>query len=155
MIMRTTPDVTSVARARAQEVLAQIPQFHELSWGDKLSVYKSLVEDNVRAMTAPNGAMAGAMATPKRASDLIDDRRHENRRIDQAGQLAGEFVENVDFPKFVRDLLKGVFDANLEVTLKQMDKYIELMKAATASISKFVNAIDDAASFGYLAENDS
>jgi hypothetical protein len=29
------------------------------------------------------------------------------------------------------------------------------MKAATASISKFVNAIDDAASFGYLAENDS
>jgi hypothetical protein len=34
-----------------------------------------------------------------------------------------------------------------------MDKFIELMKAATASISKFVNAIDDTSSFGYLAEN--
>jgi hypothetical protein len=155
MIMRTTPDVTSVARARAQEVLAQIPQFHELSWGDKLSVYKSLVEDNVRAMTAPNGAMAGAMATPKRASDLIDDRRHENRRIDQAGQLAGEFVENVDFPKFVRDLLKGVFDANLQVTIQQMEAYQKLLKTATKSVAEFANAIDNTAAFGYLAENNS
>jgi|RhiMethySRZTD1v2_1073278.scaffolds.fasta_scaffold96099_3 hypothetical protein len=153
--MRTTPDVTSVARARAQEVLAQIPQFHELSWGDKLSVYKSLVEDNVRAMTAPNGAMAGAMATPKKASDLIDDKRHENRRIDQAGQLAGEFVENVDFPKFVRDLLKGVFDANLQVTIQQMEAYQKLLKTATKSVAEFANAIDNTAAFGYLAENNS
>jgi hypothetical protein len=78
-----------------------------------------------------------------------------NQRIDQAGELAGDFIQNVDFPKFVRDLLKGVFDANLEVTIKQMEAYTNLMKAATASISKFVNAIDDTAAFGYLAENNS
>src|ERR671917_23824 len=49
---------------------------------------------------------------------------------------AGLSVREVDFPKFVRDLLKGVFDANLEVTLKQMESYTALMKAATASIAK-------------------
>ena len=134
--MRNTQDITSVARTRAQEVLAQLPQFHEMAWGDKLSLYKSLVEENVRAMSAPNGdAMAGAMATAKKASDLIDDKRHENRRIEQAGQLAGEFVENVDFPKFVRDLLKGVFDANLQVTLQQMESYQKLLKTATKSVA--------------------
>ena len=153
--MRTTPDVTSVARARAQEVLAQMPQFHEMSWSDKLSLYKSLVEENVRAMAAPNGGVATAMATPKKASDLIDDKRHENRRIDQAGQLAGEFVENVDFPKFVRDLLKGVFDANLQVTIQQMEAYQKLLKTATKSVAEFANAIDNTAAFGYLAENNS
>jgi hypothetical protein len=156
--MRTTQDVTAVARARAQEVLAQIPQFHEMSWGDKLSLYKSLVAENVRAMTAPDGnGVSGAMATPapRKASDLIDDRRHENRRIEQAGQLAGEFVENVDFPKFVRDLLKGVFDANLQVTIQQMEAYQKLLKTATKSVAEFANAIDNTAAFGYLAENNS
>ena len=154
--MRNTQDITSVARTRAQEVLAQLPQFHEMAWGDKLSLYKSLVEENVRAMSAPNGdAMAGAMATAKKASDLIDDKRHENRRIEQAGQLAGEFVENVDFPKFVRDLLKGVFDANLQVTLQQMESYQKLLKTATKSVAEFANAIDNTTAFGYLAENNS
>ena len=148
--------LTTLARARAQEVLAQLPQFHEMTWSDKLSVYKSLVEDNVRALSAPNGnGLVREMAGPRKASDLIDDKRHENRRIDQAGQLAGEFVENVDFPKFVRDLLKGVFDANLQVTLQQMEAYQKLLKTATKSVAEFVNAIDNAAAFGYLAENKS
>ena len=154
--MRTNPDVTALARAKAQEVLAQLPQFHEMAWNEKLSLYKSLVEDGVRQLSAPNGGgTAIALAGPKKASDLIDDRRHENRRIDQAGQLAGEFVENVDFPKFVRDLLKGVFDANLQVTIQQMEAYQKLLKTATKSVAEFVNAIDNTAAFGYLAETQS
>jgi hypothetical protein len=156
--MRNTHDVTTVARAKAQEVLARLPQFHEMPWNEKLSLYRSLVDENVRAMGAAGTATGTvAMATPprtaKRASDLIDDRRHENRRIDQAGELAGEFVENVDFPKFVRDLLKGVFDANLQVTIQQMEAYQTLLKTATKSVAEFANAVDDAAAFGYLAEN--
>lgn len=152
--MRSSQDVTALARAQAQDVLLQIPQFHEMPWAEKLSLYKSLVEDNVRALSAPNGRnVSAAMAGPKKASDLIDDKRHENRRIDQAGQLAGEFVENVDFPKFVRDLLKGVFDANLQVTIQQMETYQKLLKTATKSVAEFANKIDNTAAFGYLAEN--
>ena len=151
--MRSSHDVTTLARAQAQEVLTQIPQFHEMSWSDKLSLYKSLVADNVRALSDGGNGVAAAMAGPKKASDLIDDRRHENRRIEQAGQLAGEFVENVDFPKFVRDLLKGVFDANLQVTIQQMESYQKLLKTATKSVAEFANKIDDTTAFGYLAEH--
>lgn len=146
-------DVNTLARAKAQEVLTQIPQFHEMSWSDKLSLYKSLVADNVRALSESGNGVATAMAGPKKASDLMDDRRHENRRIDQAGQLAGEFIENVDFPKFVRDLLKGVFDANLQVTLQQMESYQKLLKTATKSVAEFANKVDDTTAFGYLAEH--
>jgi hypothetical protein len=131
--------------------LALSAEFARLPHEDQFFTYQRTVQDNYNRLAQPTG-LSRQMA--EKASDLIDDRRHENRRIEQAGELAGDFVQQVDFPGFVRDLLKGVFDANLEVTIKQMDKYIELMKAATASISKFVNAIDDAASFGYLAEND-
>ena len=154
--MRSEQDVVTLARAKAQDVLAQMPQFHEMTWNDKLSLYRSLIDENVREMSAPNGnGVSAQMAGPKKASDLIDDKRHENRRIDQAGQLAGEFVENVDFPKFVRDLLKGVFDANLQVTIQQMEAYQKLLKTATKSVAEFANAVDNTAAFGYLAENKS
>lgn len=82
----------------------------------------------------------------------MNDRPHENRRIESTGDLARDFIDSVDFPEFVRDLLQGVFDANLQVTIEQMEAYQELLKAATISVAQFVNAIDDAAAFGYLAE---
>ena len=44
-----------------------------------------------------------------------------------------ELVDSVDFPKFVADLLKAVFDANLKVMKQQTDTYIKLMKEATKS----------------------
>jgi len=145
------PDI-NLARQQARESLALSATFANMPKEEQIGIYKDLVAANLEKMAAANG-ISSALAKPKKASDLIEDARHENRRIEQAGDLAGDFVQNVDFPKFVRDLLKGVFDANLEVTLKQMETYTKLMKAATASISKFINAIDDTAAFGYLAEN--
>src|SRR4051812_12698852 len=159
------PAVRQRARADVRHLLAACPQFKDMSEKDQLALYKQLIDARATELAiAPAGAMDRQMGPPAfmgigidnkvgRASDNIDFDKLQNKRIDQAGELAGDFMQNVDFPKFVRDLLKGVFDANLEVTVKQMEAYINLMKAATASISKFVKAIDDAASFGYLAEN--
>lgn len=155
--MHTPNDLKALARQNARATLAQSAHFSTLPQTDQFETYQRLVRENMNKLARQYGLSTQSSLARQmdKASDMIDDKRHENRRIEQAGELAGDFVQQVDFPKFVRDLLKGVFDANLQVTLAQMDKYIELMKAATASISKFVNAIDDAASFGYLAENDS
>lgn len=46
-----------------------------------------------------------------------------------------------------------MFDANIQVMLAQTENYINLMKAASKSVTEFVKAIDDTAAFGYLAEN--
>jgi hypothetical protein len=140
------------AREEAMELLSQSSSFSAMSMEDKIAMYKDVVDAKLKQLEKQHG-MTTAFASPKKASELIDDERHYNKRIEQAGELAGEFVDEVDFPGFVKDLLKGVFDANLRVTLEQMEAYIDLMKSATASISKFVNAIDDTAAFGYLAEN--
>jgi hypothetical protein len=156
--MPTQLELKNLARHKARETLARSAQFSTLTRDDQFATYQREVQDNYSQLARQHGLVTQASLArqmAEKASDMIDDKRHENRRIEQAGELAGDFVQQVDFPGFVKDLLKGVFDANLQVTLAQMDKYIELMKAATASISKFVNAVDDAASFGYLAENDS
>jgi hypothetical protein len=167
-------NVRDEARAYARGLLSKCRDFPTLPAKDQLALYKSLVDARSTEMSLQqnvftNGHARNGMArqlAPRppiprpgggatKASDKIDDARHYNKRIEQAGELAGDFVKNVDFPGFVRDLLKGVFDANLAVTLQQMKAYIDLMKAATQSVAKFVNAIDDTAAFGYLAENNS
>ncbi|EIK44924.1 hypothetical protein O59_002648 [Cellvibrio sp. BR] len=152
--------IKDLAREYTRRTLAQSATFHQLGVEDQKSLYLDVYRQNYQNL-AHNTAdyvqaknLPVAMADPK-AGDMINDKRHTNQRIDQAGDLAGGFIDEVDFPGFVKDLLKGVFDANLEVTLAQMESYQKLLKAATQSISKFINSIDDAASFGYLAENNS
>jgi hypothetical protein len=160
--MNNSQALKDLARAHAREVLSASASFQQLGLEDQKALFKDIYQARYNELAqTDDGTTSRALARsrpqpePQKASDLIDDQRHENRRIDQAGQLAGEFIDEVDFPGFVRDLLKGVFDANLEVTVAQMKSYQQLLKTATASISKFVNAIDDTAAFGYLAENNS
>lgn len=152
----TNQAVKSEAMASTRELLTKVAGFSAMAHEDQKSlfqeIYRAKCNELTRA-TGPNGASARALAQPKKASDMIDDKRHLNTRIDQAGQLAGEFIEEIDFPKFVRDLVKGVFDANLDVTLKQMEAFQKLLKTATASVATFINKIDDTAAFGYLAES--
>jgi hypothetical protein len=106
----------------------------------------------------PGGLPAGLPGSrggqARRASDLIDDQRHRNTRIDQLGEIASDFIEAVDFPTFVSDLLRGVFDANLKVTKDQMVAYQELLKAATQSLAFFMKKIPPQEAFAYLASNE-
>src|SRR4051812_42148450 len=44
------------------------------------------------------GGGVGGVGGAKRASDLIDDSRHANRRIDQLGDIASDFIDAVSFP---------------------------------------------------------
>ncbi len=154
--------IKQLARENTRSALAECVGFRDLPMADQMVLFKDMYQTQCKELASHHqrelssqAGLSEAMKKTKRASDLIDDSRHENKRIDQAGELAGEFIDEVDFPGFVRDLLKGVFDANLEVTLKQMESYQKLLKTATASVSKFVNAIDNTAAFGYLAENNS
>ncbi len=57
----------------------------------------------------------------------------------QDDDLAAEFLNALDFPKFVSALLKGVFDANLTVALRQMEAYAELLKEASKSVAQFAD----------------
>ena len=166
--METTEQLRDLAKARTRDMLATSSAFGALGVEEQRDLYKDMYRRNLADLsaaqsvpaTAPgNGGQAEAFRLPfrgpRKASDLIDDQRHLNQRIDQAGELAGDFIENVDFPQFVEDLLEAVFDSNLKVTLSQQESFLNLLKTATGSLAKFVNEIDDTAAFGYLADNNS
>ncbi|MCJ8279457.1 MAG: hypothetical protein MJK14_05865 [Rivularia sp. ALOHA_DT_140] len=151
--MTTYQEIKEQARANARNLLSQSQSFREMERGEQMQVYKQIVNREYDKLAKQNGL---TMQLGERgASRQIDDARHQNQRIGEVGEIGADFIDSVDFPQFVEDLLQAVFDANLNVTIQQMDTYGELMKAATASLSKFVNEIDDASAFGYLAENQS
>jgi len=146
--MTNNSQITERARAKAREELGKDPAFQRLSKPEQFSLYKSRVGELTEQFSRQQ-ALADAMA----AGDLISDSRHLNRRIDQQGAIAGRTLRQVDFPQFVKDLLKGVFDANLEVTREQMDSYADLVDRITQPASKFINTIDNATAYAFLAEN--
>ncbi|MFB8788518.1 MAG: hypothetical protein U7123_06635 [Potamolinea sp.] len=151
--MPSHEEIKNQARVQARSILANSQAFRNMDQSEQMQVYKNVVDAQYQELSQQN-SLAGQLGDAG-ASKQIDDKRHQNERIEQVGKIGSDFIQSVDFPQFVEDLLQAVFDANLNVTIKQMQAYGELMKTATQSLAEFVNKIDNTAAFGYLAENQS
>ena len=146
------------ARSEVRALCAQSPAFLSLSQDEQFETYKQLCEARaaeLRLATALEEPSLSSAMAEKKASDLINDQRYEASGLDKAGQRMADLVDTVDFPGFVRDLLGGVFDANMSVIVKQTQQYMDLLKTATKSLAEYVKKIDDADAFSYLADNSS
>ena len=58
-----------------------------------------------------------------------------------------ELLDAVDFPAFVSDLVRGVFQAIADASIEQMEAYADLLESVTQSVDQFRegNATDDQA----------
>ena len=123
----------SRARSMARDVLGSSAVFLSMSLDDQKSIYLSVVQDEIDKQKAALG-LSTSMAT-----DSGKDMGYKGYDPSFQGDTAAfnELVDSVDFPKFVADLLKAVFDANLKVMKQQTDSYIKLMKEATKSTAEF------------------
>jgi hypothetical protein len=140
--MANHEELKEQARNKARDILSQAQSFHRLPRSEQMQMYKNVVDEQYRTLAQQND-----LATGFAAGDLIDEDRHINKRIGSAdkdaGDIASGLVKKVDFPGFVRDLVTGVFDANLDANERQMQAYQGLLKEATKTLSEFVNNIDD------------
>lgn len=136
------------ARDRAKAILAQSYAFRQMDEAEQMALYRDTVNQEYQQLSYQQGLAEGFAS-----GDLINQKLHTNDDLDKAGDRAGDFMREVDFPQFVEDLLKAVFDANLNVTLEQMKAYQELLKASTASLAQFVqNMQGDTEAIYRLAE---
>jgi hypothetical protein len=141
--------IKDLAREKAKAVLRDSHVFHGMDVSDQQAIYLSLVQEYADKERANRG-LATSMAT-----DSGKDMGYKGYDPAFGGdtQAFTELVESVDFPKFVADLLKAVFDANLKVMKSQTDSYIKLMKEATKSAAEFIKKVKDEESFAKLAES--
>jgi hypothetical protein len=164
MMVRNDSDdqLTQNARAYARKVLSRSASFPGLRFEDQQSVYKSLVQEYIDKRTperSGNGystSYSNGYARPM-ATDSGKEMGYKGYDPGFQGdtQAFNDLVDSVDFPKFVADLLKAVFDANLTVMKQQTDSYIKLMKECTKSAADFIKQIKDDDTFGALVEKHS
>lgn len=148
-ILPSSEQIKNKARAQAREVLAMSDVFKQMPFDSQKSIYQSLVDDYANKEMRSYG-LAGSMAT-----DSGKDMGYKGYDPAFSGDTKAfnELVDSVDFPKFVADLLKSVFDANLKVMKTQTDSYIKLMKEATKDVGAFIVKVKDEDAFGHLAES--
>lgn len=141
--------IREFARAQAREVLGSSDVFRNMPLEDQKSIYLSLIDDYTAKQMKKHG-IEESMAT-----DSGKDMGYKGYDPGFQGDTKSfkELVDSVDFPKFVADLLKAVFDANLKVMKSQTDSYIKLMKEATKSTADFIKKVKDDDTFARLAES--
>src|SRR5258708_1433099 len=150
--MNNTPMAPEKVRAEAMSTLRNVldksPGFLGLDDKGKAIVYDAMLTDEITKRT--NNALVRSMAT-----DSGKDMGYKGYDPGFGGDTKAfkDLVDSVDFPKFVADLLKAVFDANLTVMKTQTDSYIKLMKEATKSSADFIKKVKDEESFARLAES--
>ncbi|HEX3164704.1 MAG TPA: hypothetical protein VHQ93_00520 [Chitinophagaceae bacterium] len=142
------PSIKEYAREKAKQVLAQSQSFSTLPVEDQKNLYRSLVDEYMMKEMDKRGVSKSL------ATDSGKEMGYKGYDPAFGGDTRSfkELVDSVDFPKFVADLLKAVFDANLHVMKVQTDSYIKLMKEATKSSADFIKKVKDDDTFGKLIE---
>lgn len=148
-ITMTEAQLKDRARAQAREVLRESTMFHAMHPSEQQALYLSLVQEYMDNDRGKFG-LARPMATDSGADMGYDGYK---AGFGDDTRSFKELVDSVDFPKFVGDLLKAVFDANLSVMKQQTDSYIKLMKEATKSSAEFIKKVKDDETFAKLAES--
>jgi hypothetical protein len=149
-----TPDgeIVALARANAFDILSGSGAFHNLPYADQQRIYLDTVDSEVDKIRQRHGLPALSRAT---ATDTGAQMGYKDYDPGFQGETAAftDLVDSVDFPQFVADLLKAVFNANLKVMKEQTDSYIKLMKECTKSSADFIVKVKDEETFSKLAES--
>jgi hypothetical protein len=148
-VLPSPAQIKDNARKMARELLKDAAFFHSLSLDDKRKLYETTVNEYIDQQNQKLG-ISRQMAT-----DSGKDMGYKGYDPGFQGDTRAfkELVDSVDFPKFVADLLKAVFDANLKVMKQQTDAYIRLMKEATKSAADFIKKVKDDDAFAKMAES--
>jgi hypothetical protein len=138
-----------LAREKARQRLSGSQSFKAMSLTDQRNIYTDIVKDELDKINkrAKAQTVSRSFAGPGAGMGFGDYDPGFQNSIDNFEDL----VDSVDFPKFVSDLLKAVFDANMDVMKKQTDAYIKLMKEATKSVAEFIKNVKPEAAFIKLA----
>lgn len=150
--MSTSEELKNQARAQARDILSRSEAFLKLPRSQQMDMYQHVVDEQYQKLlqqNEPTFATQSSLATGFSAD--VPDRT--NPMFKEAANSISDLQKKVDFPSFVRDLLVGVFDANLDANQRQMDYYKELLREAIKDVTEFVKKIQDAEAYDRLAQD--
>ena len=136
-----------LAREYARSKLSGSKSFKAMPLAEQQSIYTDIVRSELNKLTKQQSVARAFADGPGAGMGFGGYDPGFQNSVDNFEDL----VDSVDFPKFVSDLLKAVFDANMDVMKKQTDAFIKLMKEATKSVADFIKNVKPEAAFIKLA----
>ncbi|KQW50797.1 MULTISPECIES: hypothetical protein [unclassified Roseateles] len=140
-----------IVRNAVRKLLQSSPSYRELP-ADK---QREIAQDTVRVasyMADPHGLLSkkppAQVAAPHAAATRTAAKGargpaaahlaalRDPRAVDAAAATA-IMLQTVDFPDFVGDLVKGVFNAVVDASIQQMQAYAELIKQVADAVDRF------------------
>lgn len=146
----------AAARDGVREALTAAPRYAQLPPGERRTIANSLVRIAHAAgvlsavsdaPTAPPPRTPG----PVRALNAGDE--YSGVAVDRAAGATQAILKAVSFPRFVNELITGVFKAMLDANQQQINQYVELIRGVSQSLDGFETlAGSDGAARAWLAE---
>lgn len=139
-------------RSAVREVLERAPHYQTLSVADRQSLAKAMVKVSALAadLISEEGkaqseldrlgsgmTIAQAQAAKVQPLARAQDQPAFAASADRIAGTTQAVLNAVSFPRFVTDLINGVFRAMLDSSSQQMQQYVQLLNAVSASAEGF------------------
>lgn len=145
----SAPPATEV-RQVVRDLLTASERFHGLDAGTRRTIAGSLVRvaDTARALAAQTEAAPPPLAIAQNAGSEFS-----GVATDRLAATARATLEAISFPRFVNELITGVFKAINDSNQQQLQSFVELIRAVATSSEGFADAqVGVAAARAWLAE---
>lgn len=126
-----------------REVLEKAPHYRELDPQERLSLAQSMVKVSTLAaeLLAQEGQAQGEIEAqrPREPVPLAHAQAQPGfgAAADRVASTTRSVLNAVSFPRFVTDLVNGVFRAMLDSSQQQMQLYVQLLNSVSASAAGF------------------
>ncbi len=132
-------------RVAVRDVLERTPNYGALSPSQRQALAQAMVKVSTLAaeLIAEEGQAEGEIerrAPATQAPPLATAQSAQPEFGEAADRIAGitkNVLNAVSFPRFVTDLINGVFKAMLDANAQQMNQYVQLLNAVSASAEGF------------------
>lgn len=130
-------------RHEVRKALTSAPQFAEIDRPTQQEIAHSLVRIAEAARLLEHDA--GKPAQTARAMNAGDE--FSGTAVDRVASTTRNILQAISFPRFVAELINGVFKAILDTNQQQLQQYLELIRGVSQSLEGFssLGGNDDAA----------
>ncbi len=140
-----TPPPPPWIRVAVRDVLERTPNYGALSPPQRQALAQAMVKVSTLAaeLIAEEGQAEGEIerrAEPRAPAPLARAQDAQPDFGESADRIAGitkNVLNAVSFPRFVTDLINGVFKAMIDANAQQMQQYVQLLNAVSASAEGF------------------
>ena len=131
------PDVADKSLVNAVEIWLAVSGEIDARWRPRSQDIRA--ETLRQVETLFSRSHAASQLPPATRTRLIRDAAKIGTKIAKArADQASGFINKVDFPQFVADLIEGTFNAIVNTSIRQMEAYADLVASVASSVDQFV-----------------